>query len=75
MADKGFNIQGECASRNISLYVPPGRRGTFQMPMIRRLKTFRILANELPISIVSHIDDILVVCSALCNLKPPICKT
>ncbi|XP_052792215.1 uncharacterized protein LOC128226377 [Mya arenaria] len=32
MADKVFNIQGECASRNISLYVPPGRRGTSQMP-------------------------------------------
>lgn len=32
MADKGFNIKEECASRQLSLYVPPGRRGTSQMP-------------------------------------------
>ena len=94
MADKGFNIKEECASRNLSLYVPPGRRGTSQMPsdsvrktkkianhrilieqVIRRLKTFKILSNELAISIVPHINDILVVCSALCNLKVPIYKT
>ena len=94
MADKGFNIKEECASRNLSLYVPPGRRGISQMPsdcvrktkkianlrilieqVIRRLKTFRILANEIPISSVPHIDDIVIVCSAICNMKAPIYKT
>jgi hypothetical protein len=42
--------------------------------VIRRLKTFRILANELPLTLVSHIDDICVVCAALSNLKKPIYK-
>jgi len=37
--------------------------------VIRRLKTLRILANELPLTLVTHIDDIAVVCAALSNLK------
>lgn len=40
--------------------------------VIRRLKTFRIIANELPITMLGHVDDILMVCSALCNFKEPI---
>ena len=93
MADKGFNISNECAERNITLYVPPGKRGHSQMSsayvektkrianlrilieqVIRRLKTFRILAHELPISLVGHIDDIVTVCAAVSNLKEPIYK-
>ncbi|XP_065675752.1 uncharacterized protein LOC136091960 [Hydra vulgaris] len=91
MADKGFNIQSECLTRNITLYVPPGKRGLYQMlpseikktkqianlrilveQVIRQLKTFKILANELPIKLISSIDDIVLICSALCNLLPPI---
>nr|XP_047130218.1 uncharacterized protein LOC124810063 [Hydra vulgaris] len=40
--------------------------------VIRRLKTFKIIANEIPISMLSHVDDILVVCAALYNFKKPI---
>ena len=40
--------------------------------VIRRVKTFRIIANELPISMLPHLNDILVVCAALSNLKNPI---
>ena len=40
--------------------------------VIRRLKTFRILQTELPITLVPSADDIIVVCAALCNLKKPI---
>ncbi|XP_052284007.1 uncharacterized protein LOC127880705 [Dreissena polymorpha] len=43
--------------------------------VIRRLKTFRILANEIPISLVDHIDEMVMVCSALCNIKVPIYKS
>ena len=91
MADKGFNIKQECLNRNINLYVPPGKRGTYQMlphevrktkkiankrilveQVIRQLKSFKILANEFPIKLINSIDDIITVCSALCNLLPPI---
>lgn len=94
MADKGFNIADDCATRHITLYVPPGKRGHSQMSsacvektkrianhrilieqVIRRLKTFRILANEIPISLVEHVDEIVCVCSAICNMKKPIYKT
>ena len=40
--------------------------------VIRQLKTFRILASELPISSLSQIDDIVTVCAALINLKKSI---
>ena len=40
--------------------------------VIRQVKTFKILANELPISLIRHIDDILVMCCALVNLKPSV---
>ena len=40
--------------------------------VIRRLKTFRILSNEIPISLLEHINDMLIVCAAICNFKEPI---
>ena len=91
MADKGFNLNDECAARSLYFIVPPGRPGTSQMAsadvskrsniakvripveqFIRRTKTFHILSNELPISMLSSIDDILTVCVALCNFKEPV---
>lgn len=41
--------------------------------VIRRVKTFRIIANELPLTLLSHLHDILI-CAALANLKNPIMK-
>ena len=35
------------------------------------LKWFRILKNELPLLEMPLLDDIVIVCSALCNLLPP----
>ena len=37
---------------------------------IDRIKSFRILKYTLPVSLLQHIDDILWICVALCNLKP-----
>ena len=37
---------------------------------INCIKSFRILKNNLPVSLLQHIDDILWTCAALCNLKP-----
>ena len=39
--------------------------------IIRRIKTFKILANELPMSMLENVDDIMLVCAALCNFKEP----
>ena len=91
MADKGFNIENESLLYNHSLYIPQGKRGTYQMvpseliktkkiantrilveQVIRQVKTFKMLVNELPISLIRHIDDMLVICCALVNLKPSI---
>ena len=42
--------------------------------VIRRLKTFRILATEMPITILDNLNDIIVVCAAISNLKQAIMK-
>lgn len=42
---------------------------------IRRLKTFRLIKNELLISLLNNIDSIVLVCAALCNLYSPLGKT
>ena len=36
---------------------------------INRIKTFRILKTVLPITMMHHCDDIILTCSALCNLR------
>ncbi|XP_065645607.1 uncharacterized protein LOC136076070 [Hydra vulgaris] len=41
---------------------------------INRIKTFRSLKNVLPISMLHHMDDIILSCAALCNLKPALIK-
>ena len=41
---------------------------------IRRLKTFRIEKNELPISTLDNLDNIITVCAAIYNLFKPLCK-
>ena len=40
--------------------------------VIWRLKLFRILNTELPLSMVSYFDDIVTVCGALSNWRNPI---
>ena len=41
---------------------------------IARMKTFRIIKGELPISLAPHADNILRICAAICNLMGPIAK-
>ncbi|XP_065665448.1 uncharacterized protein LOC136086880 [Hydra vulgaris] len=41
---------------------------------INRIKTFPILKNVLPISMLHRMDDIILSCAALCNLKPALIK-
>ncbi|KAK6167374.1 hypothetical protein SNE40_021418 [Patella caerulea] len=40
---------------------------------IGRLKTFRILKNEIPINCLPVCDDLVIICCALCNLMDPLC--
>ena len=42
--------------------------------VIRQLKNFKILGHEYQISLLPHIDDIVTICAALCNMMQPIFK-
>ena len=41
---------------------------------IRRLKTFKMLRDEMPVSILPHIDNVLPICQFICNLQGQIAK-
>ena len=41
---------------------------------MKRLKDYRILSNEIPLTLISLADDIVKVCAALSNLQEPLCK-
>lgn len=42
--------------------------------MMERLKNFKILAGILPLSLVPHIDNIVMISAAVSNLQPPLIK-
>ena len=69
-AAKGTQIKKDDVSEtnrvaNIRIYVEKA---------IARLKWFRILKNKIPLLEMLLLDDIVIVCSALCNLLPPLCQ-
>ena len=82
MCDKEFGINEECGARRITLYVPPGKGGMSQMGHVEvsrtnriaklRILGFWILSSELPVLMIPHIDNILIVCATLSNMKGPI---
>jgi len=44
-------------------------------PVINRIKSYRILKSTLLITMSPHIDDIILTCAALCNIKPQLIST
>ena len=42
---------------------------------INRIKFFRILKGTIPVTMIEHVDDIILICAAWCNLKPKLIKT
>ena len=42
--------------------------------VIRRIKNFNILKYEVPLSLIHIVDEVVIICSAICNLMPPISK-
>ena len=38
--------------------------------VIRRIKTFKVLATEMSISVLENVNDIVSVCTAICNFNP-----
>jgi hypothetical protein len=93
LADRGFLISEEIASRNCFLAIPAFTKGQTQLSQqqvetsrqmsrvrihveraIGRLKNFKILSEQMSISLVPHCDSILTICSAICNLQPKLVK-
>ena len=78
MADKGFNIDAECLARHIGIYIPPGKHGShvanlriFIEQVIRQIRSFKILTQEMPLTLISCLDDIVTVCVGITNFKEP----
>ena len=59
MVDRGFNVQDLLLVKQVKLYMPPftkGQRGN----------------SVIPLKMKDLLDDIVLVCSALTNLMPPL---
>ena len=50
------------------------RRRIYVEQAIRRMKCFRILKYELPLTLLHHLDNIVLIVSGICNLYPPLAK-
>ena len=79
MADRGFQIKEELLLKEKLLQMTSAEvkktkdEANLRIHVERAvncIKSFRILENTLPVSLLQHIDDILWTCAALCNLKP-----
>ena len=58
-----WDVRETSNNANVQIYVEQA---------IGRLKVF-LLKNELPITLLTLADDIVLVCCALCYLLPPLC--
>ena len=59
------NVNKTSKIANVRIYVEQA---------IKRMKHFRIIKNELPISLLPMVDDITTVCAILTNIMPPLCS-
>ena len=59
------NIQKTSRIANVRIYVEQA---------IARMKTFRILKHELPISLLPFVDDIVLLCAIMTNFMEPLCS-
>lgn len=93
LADRGFLVEDDLASRGARLVIPSFTKGQKQLSMksveqsrrlarvrihvermMERLKNFRILAGILPITLVPHIDNIVLIIAAVSNLHKKLVK-
>jgi hypothetical protein len=86
LADRGFLIRDELACRAATLKIPAFTRGKTQLSQedieklarvrihveraIGRIKTFRILSSVMPMNMVPHIDSVMAIVAAICNVQP-----
>ena len=64
----------QMSKRNVKNTQEIVNRRIYVKMAIRRLKSFRILKCELPVTLLSQIDDIVCICAALCNLYPQLVR-
>ena len=88
MADRGFTIsedlllqhanttrgQEQFSKSEVKKTKEIGNLRIYVEQALRRLKTFRLIKNEQPISMLGNLDNIITVCAAICDLYKPLCK-
>ena len=62
----------QMSSTDVRLTKDIANRRIYVEQAIRRMKCFRILKFEVPISLMHHLDDIIKTIAGICNLYPPL---
>ena len=79
MADCGFQIQEDLLLHFCNLQVPQTKEiANLRIDFERAnngIKNYRILKGILSITMMQHVDEIVLVCAALCNIKNALIQT
>ena len=79
MADRGFQIQEDLLLHFCNLQVPQTKEiANLRIDFERAnngIKNYRILKGILSITMMQHVDEIVLVCAALCNIKNVLIQT
>ncbi len=68
----GLRGEAQMSSANVQKTMEVANLRILIEQVIRRIKTFRILKYEIPISLVPYLEKMLIVCAAITNLWVPI---
>ena len=74
MTDSGFESQEDLLLYFCLLVVPPGARVKSQMTKSEVRKTKEFTKETMPVTMIQHVDDILLTYAELCSLKPKFIK-
>ena len=70
----GRHGASQMPARDVTKTKEIANRRIFVEQAIRRMKFFRILKYECPLTLCQHLDDILKIICAMCNMYPPLPK-
>lgn len=68
----GRNGVNQMTSSDVHLTKAIANRRIYIEQAIRRMKCFRILKYEVPLSLMHHLDDIVKIIAGICNMYPPL---
>ena len=75
VAPPGTRVQSQMTKSNVRKTKKKANLRIHVERAINRITLFTVLKGTLPVTMIKHVDDVILTCAALCNLKPKLIKT